>query len=109
MHEKIFSFGGYCTGDDYKLKRPMDVHVLNTGIFIMIVPLKIIRHSNLCLSTTVNYRWNAVKTPDTSSSQYYLIPYQRYGHTAVVQNDLVWFIYIIINCYIDFYLLLHCI
>lgn len=32
VHDKIFSFGGYCTGDDYKLKRPMDVHVLNTGM-----------------------------------------------------------------------------
>lgn len=29
--DKIYSFGGYCTGDDYRNKRPMDVHVLNTG------------------------------------------------------------------------------
>ena len=29
--EKIYSFGGYCTGDDYRQKRPMEVHVLNTG------------------------------------------------------------------------------
>lgn len=67
VNEKIFSFGGYCTGEDYKLKRPMDVHVLNT----------------------VNYRWNAAKNPDRNSPQYNLVPYQRYGHTAVVHNDLV--------------------
>lgn len=35
VNDKIFSFGGYCTGDDYKQKRPMDVHVLNTGIVIV--------------------------------------------------------------------------
>ena len=29
---KIFSFGGYCTGEDYNTTRPMDVHILNTGI-----------------------------------------------------------------------------
>ena len=31
LSEKIFSFGGYCTGEDYATTRPMDVHVLNTG------------------------------------------------------------------------------
>lgn len=29
--EKVFSFGGYCTGEDYETRRPMDVHVLHTG------------------------------------------------------------------------------
>ncbi len=33
--DKIYSFGGYCTGDDYKRKRPMDVHVLQTGIIML--------------------------------------------------------------------------
>ena len=32
VQDKIFSVGGCCTGDDYKLKRSMDVHVLNTSI-----------------------------------------------------------------------------
>ena len=27
----IYSFGGYCTGEDYDTTRPMDVHVLHTG------------------------------------------------------------------------------
>lgn len=31
VNNKIFSFGGYCTGDDYKVVRPMDIHVLNAG------------------------------------------------------------------------------
>ena len=29
--ENIYSFGGYCTGEDYAVKRPMDVFVFNTG------------------------------------------------------------------------------
>ena len=28
---RIFSFGGYCNGEDYETTRPIDVHVLNTG------------------------------------------------------------------------------
>lgn len=60
--EKVFSFGGYCTGDDYENTRPIDVHVLNT----------------------VSFRWCKLPLPedyhfDESSN----IPYQRYGHTAV--------------------------
>ena len=29
--DNIYSFGGYCTGEDYKSPRPMDVHKLDTG------------------------------------------------------------------------------
>ena len=28
---RIFSFGGYCTGDNYKDEKPIDVFVLNTS------------------------------------------------------------------------------
>lgn len=27
----IYSFGGYCTQEDYAIQRPIDVHVLNPG------------------------------------------------------------------------------
>ena len=27
---RIFSFGGYCTGGDYKSRRPIDVFIFNT-------------------------------------------------------------------------------
>ena len=27
----VFSFGGYCTGDDYNLIEKMDVHVFNAS------------------------------------------------------------------------------
>ena len=30
-NDRIYTFGGYCTGEDYETTRPMDVHVLNTG------------------------------------------------------------------------------
>lgn len=29
--DRIYSFGGYCTGEDFDTTRPMDVHVLDTG------------------------------------------------------------------------------
>lgn len=43
---RIFSFGGYCTGENYRRKRPMDVHVLNTG--------KDVRFSSVTVSLGVN-------------------------------------------------------
>jgi len=33
VNDKIFSFGGYCTGEDYETKLPIDVHVLDTSKF----------------------------------------------------------------------------
>lgn len=32
---KIFTFGGYCSGEDYVKRRPMDVYILNTGEYIL--------------------------------------------------------------------------
>ncbi|KAH8028625.1 hypothetical protein HPB51_017843 [Rhipicephalus microplus] len=31
INGKVYSFGGYCTGEDYNTRKPIDVHVLNTG------------------------------------------------------------------------------
>lgn len=64
--ENVYSFGGYCTGDDYENTRPIDVHVLNT----------------------VSFRWTKLPLPEN----YHFddncdIPYQRYGHTAVPYKD----------------------
>ena len=33
VNEKIYSFGGYCTGEDYETTTPMDVHGLDIGKF----------------------------------------------------------------------------
>lgn len=63
--EKIYSFGGYCTGEDYRDPRPMDVHILNT----------------------VSYRWSALPVPDPSDPQLGKVPFQRYGHTAVAYGE----------------------
>jgi len=58
--ERIYSFGGYCTGDNYKDEKPIDVFVLNTN----------------------TYRWTEIKKPkdDLDLEDW---PYQRYGHTVV--------------------------
>lgn len=33
--DKIYSFGGYCTGEDYETTRPMDIHVLDTSNYFV--------------------------------------------------------------------------
>ncbi|PVD26303.1 hypothetical protein C0Q70_13974 [Pomacea canaliculata] len=62
--EKVFSFGGYCTGEDYETRRPMDVHVLHTETL----------------------RWRLLPTP-SDRQDVQNTPYQRYGHTAVAYED----------------------
>ncbi|CAG7724005.1 unnamed protein product [Allacma fusca] len=57
----IYSFGGYCTGENYAVIRNIDVYVLNQ----------------------VTYRWNLLETDGT-------IPFQRYGHTAVAYGRFVY-------------------
>lgn len=64
VDDKVFSFGGYCSGEDYEIRRPMDVHVLDTEMF----------------------RWRSLSVPSVEDPQYYETPYQRYGHTAVVHS-----------------------
>ncbi|XP_071439603.1 kelch domain-containing protein 3 isoform X1 [Hetaerina americana] len=66
--DHIYSFGGYCTGENYRRQRPMDVHVLNT----------------------VNYRWTAVPLVKPDDPQSCCVPYQRYGHTAVSYGDKIY-------------------
>jgi len=58
--DRIFSFGGYCTGENYRDERPIDVFILNT----------------------TTYRWTEVTKP-TQPSLLVTWPYQRYGHTVV--------------------------
>ena len=31
VNDIIYTFGGYCTGEDYETPSPMDVHVLDTS------------------------------------------------------------------------------
>ncbi|VDD94303.1 unnamed protein product [Enterobius vermicularis] len=68
---KIYSFGGYCSGEIYDGTRPIDIHVLDTD----------------------NFRWSKVDVLGSdsidhgaTSSTFQAAPYQRYGHT-VVQYD----------------------
>ncbi|KAK8778473.1 hypothetical protein V5799_020186 [Amblyomma americanum] len=61
INGKVFSFGGYCPGDDYDSYKPIDVHVFNT----------------------VSLRW----APVTTQSHPDEVPFQRYGHTVVAYGD----------------------
>ena len=68
INNKIFSFGGYCSGEVYDGTKPIDVYVLDTD----------------------NFRWSAVDvcysaddSDDQTTSNSVTAPYQRYGHTVV--------------------------
>ncbi|XP_072391369.1 kelch domain-containing protein 3-like [Diabrotica undecimpunctata] len=66
---KIYSFGGYCTGENSREYTSMDVHVLNT--------------------TTLRWTQHPV-----SDLPYFenddILPYKRYGHTAIVYGEKVY-------------------
>lgn len=34
---KVYSFGGYCSGEDYETLRQIDVHVFNAGKCVYVV------------------------------------------------------------------------
>ncbi|KAI1284994.1 Kelch domain-containing protein 3 [Halotydeus destructor] len=62
----IYSFGGYCTGEDYRFQRPIDVHQLDTNSL-----------------TWKLVRYQLSETDKTS------VPFQRYGHTVVSYNGFI--------------------
>ncbi|XP_052866120.1 LOW QUALITY PROTEIN: kelch domain-containing protein 3 [Anopheles cruzii] len=67
----IYSFGGYCTGEDYRSNSAIDVHGLNT-------------HS---------MRWSSIPPMEDENGvpcKYPEVPFQRYGHTAVAFEKKVY-------------------
>lgn len=67
----IYSFGGYCSGEDYRSFITIDVHVLNTQTL----------------------RWFLIHPKKDSNGlplQYPEVPFQRYGHTAVAYKHNVY-------------------
>ncbi|XP_063300283.1 kelch domain-containing protein 3 [Pelobates fuscus] len=65
MGHQVFSFGGYCSGEDYETLRQIDVHVFNA----------------------VSLRWRKLPPASCSPSK---VPYMRYGHTAVLIDDVIY-------------------
>ncbi|KAI5636144.1 kelch motif domain-containing protein [Phthorimaea operculella] len=61
--DKIYSFGGYCSTEEYRDWAPIPVHVLDTNTL----------------------RWAPVNYKNTL-----VIPFQRYGHTAVAYGHKVY-------------------
>nr|XP_023015220.1 kelch domain-containing protein 3-like [Leptinotarsa decemlineata] len=69
VRHKIYSFGGYCTGENSREYTSMDVHVLNTATF----------------------RWTRHPVSDLPYFENDdILPYKRYGHTAIVYGDKVY-------------------
>ncbi|KPP73720.1 kelch domain-containing protein 3-like [Scleropages formosus] len=66
---KVYSFGGYCSGEDYETLRQIDVHVFNA----------------------VSLRWMKLPPVRTSGREHAReVPYMRYGHTAVLVDDVIY-------------------
>lgn len=69
IDNKIYTFGGYCTGEDLREYSSIDVHILNTKTF----------------------RWT--KHP-VSDLPYFenddILPFKRYGHTTVPYGDKIY-------------------
>ncbi|XP_019498210.1 PREDICTED: kelch domain-containing protein 3 isoform X3 [Hipposideros armiger] len=65
---RVYSFGGYCSGEDYETLRQIDVHIFNA----------------------VSLRWT--KLPPVRPAirgQVPVVPYMRYGHSTVLIDDTV--------------------
>ncbi|KAF0880279.1 kelch domain-containing protein 3 isoform X2 [Crocuta crocuta] len=65
---RVYSFGGYCSGEDYETLRQIDVHIFNA----------------------VSLRWT--KLPPVRPAvrgQAPVVPYMRYGHSTVLIDDTV--------------------
>ncbi|XP_055982320.1 kelch domain-containing protein 3 isoform X2 [Sorex fumeus] len=65
---RVYSFGGYCSGEDYETLRQIDVHIFNA----------------------VSLRWT--KLPPVRPAvrgQAPVVPYMRYGHSTVLVDDTV--------------------
>lgn len=66
----IYSFGGYCSSDEYRLATAIDVHILNTN----------------------NMRWSLLPPQRNEKGRlttYPKVPFQRYGHTVVAYKHWV--------------------
>uniref|UniRef100_A0A8R1HQR6 Kelch domain-containing protein 3 n=1 Tax=Caenorhabditis japonica TaxID=281687 RepID=A0A8R1HQR6_CAEJA len=74
---RIYSFGGYCSGEVTEDKDPLDVHVLDTENFrwLRIYPNYVLEKQ---FYTQTDFDQN-----DEVEKMDGAVPYQRYGHTAV--------------------------
>lgn len=67
----IYSFGGYCSNEDYRSMNTIDVHIFNTQTL----------------------RWSQLpvrRNQYGSALQYPEVPFQRYGHTSVAYGHKVY-------------------
>lgn len=65
IDNKIYSFGGYCSTEQYTDWAPIPVHILDT----------------------ISLRWSPINYKRSAMSRG--VPFQRYGHSAVAYGHLV--------------------
>uniref|UniRef100_A0A1I7UWE9 Kelch domain-containing protein 3-like n=1 Tax=Caenorhabditis tropicalis TaxID=1561998 RepID=A0A1I7UWE9_9PELO len=78
---KIYSFGGYCSGEVTNSKDPLDVHVLDTNNYrwTKVDPVYNFENQVFSLSEFLQISEESDKFDCT-------VPFQRYGHTVVEFN-----------------------
>ncbi|CAB03122.1 Kelch domain-containing protein 3 [Caenorhabditis elegans] len=75
---RIYSFGGYCSGEVTDAKDPLDVHVLNTENYRWIKMNPGYVYNNRIITKAT------IESPYSDSDKMFgAVPYQRYGHTVV--------------------------
>ncbi|CAI2353093.1 unnamed protein product [Caenorhabditis sp. 36 PRJEB53466] len=77
---KIYSFGGYCSGDVIDDKDPLDVHVLDTENLRWMKLTPGIVHQNRVYSQSELFETGDVTKLSGA------VPFQRYGHSVVAHN-----------------------
>ncbi|KAI2658179.1 Kelch domain-containing protein 3 [Labeo rohita] len=79
---KVYSFGGYCSGEDYETLRQIDVHVFNTGQS---------DKPNSSGKPALSLRWTKLPPVRTGGREHAReVPYMRYGHTAVLVDETIY-------------------
>lgn len=94
---KVYSFGGYCSGEDYETLRQIDVHIFNTGWCCGLLKRSpedesnIQRTASCSCHVSVSLRWTKLPPVRTAAQERALdVPYMRYGHTAVLLDDAIY-------------------
>ncbi|EFO95506.1 hypothetical protein CRE_09400 [Caenorhabditis remanei] len=78
---KVYTFGGYCSGETTDSHDPLDVHVLDTENYRWLKLDPVYFHENRLFTLPELNQLSEV--PEKMGGT---VPYQRYGHTAVEYN-----------------------
>lgn len=89
----IYSFGGYCSSEEYKLNHTIDVHVLNThNLRWFLIPPKRDSTGALLEYPEVPFQRYFIRNfiASFASNKWVILLRNRYGHSAVAYKQKVY-------------------